>query len=290
MIKLIRETIDEWYKDQAWLYAASLSFYALFAIAPMFILITLVAGAVFGEKALQGELVGQIQSFVGSEVALAIQAIIESVSLSTSGLLFTIIGIAVFLFGASRVFIQIKFALNKIWDAKPQVRKIHKTIQYRLVSVLLVFALALLLILSLVFTATLATIGVYLAGFLPFRIYIFQILNLGVSFILMTTVFALIFKLLPSLKISWNDVWIGAGFTALLFMVGNTLIGLYLRNIGAGSVYGAVGSIIIVLLWLYYSAQIFFFGAEFTSVYARRYGSYSQFIKKWFNVLNPFGK
>lgn len=291
MIKLIRETFYEWYKDRAWLYAASLSFYALFAIAPMLILTTLVMGILFGEKAVQGEIVGQIQSFVGTDVASAVQVIVENARLSTSSIVFTAIGVLIFLFGASRVFTQIKFALNKVWDIKHHPgRKAQKIIKSRFFSVLLVFVFGLLLVLSLIFTAALATVGVYLANFIPLKIYVFQALNLGVSFILMTIVFGLIFKFLPDIRISWNDVWIGAGFTAVLFMIGNVLIGLYLRNFSAESVYGAVGSVIIVLLWLYYSAQIFFFGAEFTNVYARRFGSYSHLIKKWFTVLNPFKK
>lgn len=291
MYKLILETLKEWYEDQAWLYAASLSFYALFAIAPMLILITLIAGMAFGEKAVQGEIVGQIQSFVGAEVASAIQVIVENAKVSSPGIVFTIIGIAIFLFGASRVFIQIKFALNKIWEAETPVgKKVHRVIKYRFTSVLLVFIFGLLFILSILFTAVLATVGVYLSNFIPLSIYLSQILHIGVSFVLLTSIFALIFKFLPDLKISWNDVWIGAGFTSLLLIIGNMLIGLYLRNFSAESVYGAIGSVIIILLWLYYSAQIFFFGAEFTNVYAKRYGSYSHLIKKWFKILNPFKK
>jgi membrane protein len=291
MIKLLKITFAEWYKDRAWLYAASLSFYALFAIAPMLILITLVAGIVFGKSAIEGEIVGQIQSFVGSDVASAIQIIVENARLSTSSIVFTAVGLLIFLFGASRVFTQIKFALNKVWDYKHHPGKqAHKMIKSRFTSVLLVFVFGLLLIMSIFFTAALATLGVYLANFVPLNLYVFQALNLGVSLILMTVVFALIFKYLPDVKISWNDVWIGAGFTAVLFMAGNILIGIYLRNVTGESVYGAVGSVIIVLLWLYYSAQIFFFGAEFTNVYAKEYGSYSSLIKKWFNVLNPFKK
>lgn len=289
MISLIKKAFIEWRHDKTSLLAASLTFYTIFAIAPVLIIVIAIAGLFFGEQAIQGEIVGQIQNLVGKEVASATEFIIENASISQSSLLFTIISIGIFLFGATRVFTNLKTALNTIWDIEHQpFKKIHKIIKSRFISLLFVLSFGFLLILSLILSGVLATAGVYLANVLPVKIYIFSILNIGVSFLLITFIFAMIYKFIPDVKISWNDVWIGAAVTTFLFMIGNMLIGFYMRNVSIESVYGAAGSFIIILLWLYYNAQIFFLGAEFTKVYAHEYGSFSSKLQKWVSVVKKF--
>ncbi|MFC1656235.1 YihY/virulence factor BrkB family protein [Patescibacteria group bacterium] len=267
---LLKETYTEWRKEKTSFMAASLAFYMLFSLAPVLVIIIAITGIFFGEQATQGEIVAQIQSLVGREVASAIQIIIENAHLASTSLLFTLISIGVFLFGATRVFSHLKYALNTIWavDHKPP-KKIHRIVKSRFVSVLFVLGLAVLFVLFLILNATFATLGVLLASLLPLKLYVFQVLQLSVSFLLITLIFAMVYRFVPDVRITWKEVWVGAAFTTTLFMLGNMLIGLYMRNLSIESVYGAAGSIIIILFWLYYCAQIFLIGAEFTKVYAK---------------------
>lgn len=286
MIDLIKQTYREWRIDRPSILSASLTFYMLFTLAPLLIIVIAIAGFFFGEQAIRGELVAYIQDLVGSQVATSIEFIIENAKLADKGTLFTAISIFIFLFGATRVFSSLKIALNDVWDVKHQpFKKIRKIIKSKIVSLLFIFGFGFLLVLALILSGTMATIGVYLVRFLPVNLVILKIINIGISFLLITFVIGMIYKFIPEVKIAWNDVWIGALVTAFLFMIGNWIIGLYMRNITPESVYGAAGSIIIILLWLYYSAQIFLFGAEFTKVYAYKYGSFSSKIIQWFHIF-----
>lgn len=286
MIKLFKKAFKEWHRDKASQLAASITFYAMFALAPIMIIVIAVAGAFFGEQAVKGEIVGQIQTLVGPEIASAIQVIVENAHLSTSNILFSIISLLIFLFAASRIVTSLKYALNKIWDVKHKKHKVvPKYIKSKFLSMLAILGLGFIFALFLFTSGIMATIWVYLASFIPIRSSVFQILNLAVSFGLMTFIIALIYKYLPDIKIAWKDVWIGAAVTTVLFMLGNWAIGLYMRNVTIGSVYGAAGSLIIILLWLYYISQIFLFGAEFTKVHSEEKTSY---FKRFFRNFLEF--
>jgi membrane protein len=277
MLDLIKQTYKEWETDRASMLSASLTFYMLFALAPMLVIIIAIAGMFFGEQAMRGEIVTYVQDIVGHEVAKSLEFIIENAKLADQGFIFTALSVLIFLFGASQIFTNLKVVMNNVWDVKHQpFKKIKKVIHSRFISVLFVLGLGLFVVLALLISGVMATVGVYIVKLFPINILMMKMINVGISFLLITFVIGMIYKFIPEVKIAWNDIWIGAFVTAILFMVGNWLIGLYMRNLTPESVYGAAGSIIILLLWLYYSAQIFLFGAEFTKVYAYKRGSFSK--------------
>ena len=274
IFELLKETYNEWSEDKASRLAAALAYYTIFSIAPLLIIAIAVAGLVFGQEAARGQLDNQIQSLVGQQSAELIQTMVESASKPTSGIIATVLAIAAILFGASGLFGQLQDALNTIWEVEPKPgRGILGIIKDRFLSFTMVLGIGFLLLVSLVLSALLSALDTYLTDLLPGSIYLLQILNFVISFGVITLLFAMIYKILPDVQIAWSDVWIGAAVTSLLFAVGKFLIGLYLGNSSAGSAYGAAGSLVILLLWIYYSAQILLFGAEFTQVYAKKYGS-----------------
>ncbi|MBU1446281.1 YihY/virulence factor BrkB family protein [Patescibacteria group bacterium] len=281
MLDLITKTYQEWSKDKAYIYAAAISFYALFAIAPIIIIVIATAGMIFGQTAISGEIVLLTENVIGHEIATVVESLIENAHLSEASLWMTVVSFFVFLFGASHLFSELKNMLNQIWDVNHRSpKKIRHIIRSRFISMLLVLCFGMLLTLSIIFSAVLSTVGVFLMNILPIKLYTISILYTGIVFVVVTLIFAAVYKILPDLKISWSDVWIGAIVTAILFMVGNYIIGIYMSYVNLGSVYGAAGSLIVMLFWLYYCAQIFFLGAEFTEVYAMEKGSYSHGFKK----------
>ena len=273
--ELIKEAFTDWNEDKAPRLAAALSYYALFAIAPLLVIVIAIAGLFFGQEAASGAIAGQIQGLVGEQSAQAIQEMVANAGASRSGgIIATIIGIVTLLFGALGVFGQLQDALNTIWEVQPKPdRGWLEMIKERLTPFTMVLGIAFLLLISLVISAALAAIGKFFGGIFPGFALIGQIINFVVSFGVITLLFAMIYKYLPDAKIAWNDVWIGAAATALLFTIGRLLLGLYLGRSSTASAYGAAGSLVIVLLWVYYSAQILFMGAEFTQVYAKKYGT-----------------
>jgi membrane protein len=274
-LALLKETASEWSDDKASRLAAALSYYTIFSISPLLIIAIAVAGLAFGEEAARNQIVGEIGGLVGREGAEAIQGILKSTSQKSTGILATVIGLCTLLLGASGAFGQLQDALNTIWEVKPKPGQgIRGVLRARLLSFSLVLVIGFMLMVSLVMTAGLAAMGKYLAGLLPMSGALMQAVNFAISLAVTSLLFALIYKVLPDVRIRWHDVWIGAVFTALLFSLGRFLIGLYLGRSSVGSAYGAAGSLVIVLLWIYYSSQILFFGAEFTQVYANRYGSH----------------
>lgn len=278
---LFKETFSEWSEDKASRLAAALAYYTVFSIAPLLIIAIAVAGLVFGQEAARGQLDNQIQGLVGQQSAELIQTMVESASKPTSGIIATVLAIATILFGASGLFGQLQEALNTIWEVEPKPgRGILGIIKDRFLSFTMVLGIGFLLLVSLVLSALLSALDTYLTDLLPGSIYLLQILNFVISFGVITLLFAMIYKILPDVKIAWSDVWIGAAVTSLLFALGKFLIGLYLGRSSAGSAYGAAGSLVILLLWIYYSAQILLFGAEFTQVYAKKYGSWSASSEK----------
>lgn len=272
VIELLKKTFQEWQEDKASRLAAALAYYTAFSIAPLLIIVIAIAAFFFGEQAAQGEIVGQIQGLVGREGAEAIQTMIQNSRKPTTGIVATLISIGILLFGATNVFVQLQDALNTIWEVtpKPGVKGIVKT---RIISFSMILGIGFLLLVSLVLSAALAALGNYLGGMMPGFQFLWSTLNFCISFGIITLLFALIYRFLPDVKITWGDVAIGAAITALLFTIGKTLIGLYLGNSSVGSTYGAAGSFVVLLLWVNYSAQILLFGAEFTQVYANKFGS-----------------
>ncbi len=273
--RLFKETLKEWQADEASQLAAALAYYTAFSLAPLLVIVIAIAGFFLGEEAAKGELLGQIQGLVGRDGAEVLQTAIENSGRSQNANIWaSIISGFLLLLGASGVFAQLQAALNRIWnvEAKPGLG-LWGFLRKRFLSLAMILVIGFLLLTSLVLSAVLAALGGYLNQLFPEADILLGFLNFIVSFGVITLLFAMIYKFLPDVKIGWNDVWFGAAITAFLFTIGKFLIGLYLGNSSIGSTYGAAGSLVVILAWVYYSVQILFFGAEFTQVFARKYGS-----------------
>jgi membrane protein len=269
---LLAETFFEWYEDRAPRLGAALAYYTVFALAPSLILIIALAGLFLGKDAAQGQIVAEVQGLVGPRAAEAIQAAIDNAR-TEGGLVATGLGIVTLLFGLWGVFGELQDALNTIWGVAPRPgRGVLDIIKQRFWSFAMVVGIGFLLLVSLAVSAALAALGKFFYWLLPSPAFLIEGINAVFSWVIITLLFAVIFKLLPDVTIPWSNVWIGAGVTALLFTIGKSLIGLYLGRSTAASTYGAAGSLVVILIWIYYSAQVLFFGAEFTKVYARRSG------------------
>lgn len=272
--KLLGVAYTKWTDDHAQGLGAALAFYTVFSLAPLLLIVIAIAGVVFGQEAAEGHIIGQIQGFVGEESANAIQDMLEHARTPSTGLLAMGIALVTLLFGASGVFAQLQDALNIIWgvETKPGLG-IFQVLRDRFTSFVAVLGSGFLLLVSLVLSAGLAAVGDTLQALLPAPEAVLQAINILVSFVVITLLFAMIYKLIPDVSNGWKDVWVGAAMTAFLFTVGKFLIGLYLGKSDVGLAYGAAGSVIVILLWVYYASQIFLFGAEFTAVYAASHGS-----------------
>jgi membrane protein len=272
--ELLREMYSEWQSDEALALGAALAYYTIFAMAPLLVLVIALAGLVLGRTAAEGQLVGQIGSLVGQTGAQAIQDMIARASGPKTGIVASVVSVATMTLGATGVFGQLQHSLNKIWNAPPPVRRgVRAHVRKRAVAFGMILGIGFLLLVSLALSAGLAAVHDLLARHAPFTSRLLPLLNFVLSFAVITALFALIFKVLPDVDMRWSDVLPGGAVTALLFTIGKTLIGIYLGRAGVTSVYGAAGSFVLVLLWIYYSAQILLVGAEFTEVYSRRYGS-----------------
>lgn len=270
---LIKDTAVQWQNDNTGRSAAALAFYTLFSLAPSLMIILAVAGLFAGRLAAETELLRQIQNFVGPRAASFVQALSEGAS-ESSGTAPTLISLALALFGATAVFVELQDSLNHIWGVNPKPESFFRRLLYtRLLSFLMVLGVGILLLIALGVGAVLAALESRVGYLLPIPPVLLSATGLFVSFLLMVVMFAAIYKILPDVLMSWKDVWVGASITALLMAGGRFLITLYLARSSLRSVYGAAGSLVLVLLWVYYSAHIFLFGAEFTQVYARRHGS-----------------
>jgi membrane protein len=269
---ILVDTIKSWLEDKVPRLGAALAYYSVFSIAPLLIIVIAVAGFVFGNEAAQGRIVHEIKDTLGSATAQAIQAMIANSRQTGKGLLAAVVGLVVLLVGASGVFGQLQDALNTIWKVAPRPgRGIRGILRDRFLSFTMVLATGFLLLVSLAITAALAALAEWTSA-LPGEFYVWQVVNSAVSLALITLLFAFIFKVLPDVKIGLGDVWIGAAVTALLFVIGKHLIGVYLARSSVTSVFGAAGSLVVLLLWVYFSSQILLFGAEFTKAYATRHG------------------
>jgi membrane protein len=275
MWMLIKDTFARWIDDNPFQLGAALAYYTLFSMAPLLLMAIAVAGLVFSREASQNQIIGVTEDLVGVQSARAIQAIIESAGQRPdSGFFATAVGTILLLLGAAGVVGQLHDSLNTIWRVAPKTgRGIRGFLQDRLVSYSMVLSVAFLLLVSLVISAVLTAITGIVGGFLPIDAATAHILDLVLSFAFITLLFAVIYKFVPDVEIAWGDVWIGAAVTSLLFSVGKYLIGFYLGHSAVTSIYGAAGSLVTLLLWVYYSSLMFFFGAELTQVYATRYGS-----------------
>lgn len=273
VIALFKETFTQWLEHKAPRLAAALAYYMVFSLAPLLIIAIAIAGAIFGKDAARGEIVAQINGFVGQNAASVIEKAISNASQPDLSNIASLISIAVLLFGASGVFAQLQDALNTIWGVQPRPgRVVRQFISKRILSFVMVVGLGFFVILSLLLTATISALSQL--ELLPGFPWLWQFISLAVSFALVTLFLALVFKFLPDAKIAWSDVSMGAFMTSILFTIGRSLLGWYLGQTSFASTYGAAGSLIVLLAWIYYSAQILFLGAEFTEVYARKYGSH----------------
>lgn len=271
--QVAKETAEAWVDDDASRLAASLAFYTLLSLAPLVIIAVSLAGILLGPEAARGQIAGELAAVVGPSAAQGIQAVVASARSQASGTLGTVIGVVTLFVGASGVFGELQFALNAIWEvrAKPG-RGLLGELRDRFFSFTMVLGVAFLLLVSLLLSAVLSAVGHAFAAGLPGGELLWQVGNFAFSLALITGLFALIFKLVPDVLIRWSDVWAGAFVTALLFTIGKSLLGFYLGRASIGSSYGAAGSLVVLVVWVYYSAQILFLGAEFTQVQAHRRG------------------
>ncbi len=271
---LAKQAASEWMSQNVSRHGAALAFYTLFAIAPLFVIVLAMAGFWFGDEAARRELFSQVSGLVGSEGGEAIQALVSAAHQPKTGAWATVIAVVTLFVGATSVFVHLQDSLNSVWGVRREPgRGVRNFIKDRLLSFALIVGIGFLLLVSLVLSAALSALGKYMVGLLPAQENLWQGINFIISFGVITLLFAMIFKMLPDVKIAWRDVWIGALITALLFNLGKLLFGLYLGRSSVTSAYGAAGSLVVVLLWVYFSAQILFFGAKFTQVYANRFGS-----------------
>lgn len=270
---LFKDTFESWNKDNAQRLGAALSYYTVFSLGPLLIIMIALVGLIFGRAAVQGMIVNQVQGLVGSQGAQFVQTAIASAYNPGEGIIAAVIGVVTLILGALGIFGELQGSLNTIWGVqlKPTAGW-RGMIQQRLLSFAMVLAVGFLLLVSLVASAALSAFSGYLGSFLPMSAAVLQGFYFFFSLVVITILFALIFKYLPDAEIAWRNVWVGAAITALLFTVGKYVLGLYLGQSRIISAYGAAGSVIIILVWVYYSAQILFFGAEFTQAFAKRYG------------------
>ncbi|MDH6067960.1 YihY/virulence factor BrkB family protein [Chrysosporum ovalisporum APH033B] len=271
---LLRETFKQWSEVQASRLAAALAYYTIFSLAPLLIIVIAIAGAAFGEEAARGEIVRQIEDLVGRDGAQFLEIAIKNARTPQTGTIASIISVVVLLLGATGVFAELQNSLNTIWNVKAKPgRGIIKIIRQRFLSFAMILGIGFLLLVSLIISAGLTAVITYFSSTLTGIDSIWQMANFILSFIINTVIFALIFKVLPDVKITWSDVFIGAVITSFLFAIGKFLLGEYIGRSTLGSAYGAAGSLVVIIAWVYYAAQILFFGAAFTQVYARRYGT-----------------
>ena len=271
---LVKESVNAFVDDEALTRGAAIAFYTVISIGPVLFIVVALAGLVFGEDAAQGAISRQLGGLMGQQSADLLQTAIQNAAERSAGFLAAAIGVITLVITASGVFTEMQYTLNIIWRAEPRGTTLSRLIRARATSLALVGTLGFLLLVSLVVSTLISALSNYINAYLPFGYAVLQTLSFLMSFGLITLLFGAIYKVLPDRNIEWHDVLIGALSTALLFTVGKSLISLYIGSSTVASSYGAAGSLIVVLLWIYYSAQIFLLGAEFTKVYASHHGSH----------------
>jgi membrane protein len=273
-LRLLKEAAHDWRADEAPRLGAALAYYTLFAIAPLLLIAIAVAGLAFGREAAEGRIVSEFAGVVGKSGAEAVTALIESSRKPATGIVATILGAGTLLLGASGAFVELKGALNRVWEVKEPGGGLWGFVRDRVAAFALVLAVGFLLLASLVVSAALSAAGALVGSYVSHPVALLQIANNAISLIVITVLFALIFKVLPDTRIAWGDVWMGAAMTSALFTLGKFVIGFYLGRSGVTSGYGAAGSVVVLMVWVYYLAQVFYLGAEFTQAYARAHGSH----------------
>ena len=279
VLGLLSQTVNGWFEDNAGRLGAALAFYTVFSLAPLLVVVVGIAGLVLDRAAVQSYIVAQMQSMIGQDGANVIRIVLAGLKKPGGSWIATSVGVVTLFFGASLVVAELRNALNTIWNtSQPSERQsllgsIKTMLRDRFFSFAMVLGIGFLLLISLVVNAWIAAMGAYFQHVLPVSSAWLQTANFLLWFVVTTTLFGLIYKVLPDVQISWSDVAVGAIVTSLLFTIGKTLIGLYLGTSSIASAYGAAGSVVILLAWIYYSAQVFFLGAEFTQAYANTYGS-----------------
>lgn len=272
--KVLLATFNGFLDDRGLKLSASLAYYTVFALAPLLMLVISLISTFLGKDAIQNNIYPQIKSYVGSSAALQIQEMIKSISLSGKTTIALITSVATLVIGATSIFMEIQDSINIIWRVKAKPKKGWvKMLTNRLISFSMIISLGFLLLVSLIISALISALSTKITQYFPeVTIQLFNLINIGITFIVIAVLFGIIFKFLPDVKIAWRDVRTGAFFTSLLFMLGKYLIGIYIQTTGTGSTYGAAGSLIVILVWIYYTSAILYFGAEFTRVYADDYG------------------
>jgi membrane protein len=274
-LSLLKETVKSWSDDYAPSMGAALAYYTLFSIAPLLLIVISIAGLVFGREAAQGEIFGQLQGLMGQEGAEAVQGLLASSDESNSGLIAGALSFLLLLFGATTVFGELQDAFDRIWrvPAKPRKGGLWGLLRARILSFGMMLGISFLLMVSLVVSAGISALGKWWGPLFGMGELVLQMTNLIFSFLLITVLFAMIYKIMPRAKVEWRDVWIGSVVTSFLFSIGKSLIGLYIGKSAVASGFGAAGSLIVLLIWVYYSGQIFLLGAEFTWIFAHHAGS-----------------
>jgi membrane protein len=274
---LARRALVGWSDDNASSMGAAIAYYTMLSLAPLLLIVITIAGLIFGEDAARGALFGQLATLVGDNGAQAIQAILTSSKNLSGGIVSIVIGLVTLLIGATTVFAELQTDLDRIWKAPvPKSKGVVRFLRTRLLSFGVIIGVGFLLIVSLIASAAIAAVGTIWNHWLQGTATLLQTLNFVVGFGVITTLFALIYKTLPSVRIAWGDVWVGGAATSLMFSIGKFLIGLYLGTAAISSSFGAAGTLVVVIVWVYYSAQIFLLGAEFTYQYAIQHGSLSE--------------
>jgi membrane protein len=272
---LLKETYKDWMDDEPFDLSAIVAYYSIFSLPALLIIVVTIAGLAFGQEAVQNQISGQIGGMIGSDSAKDVQAMIANSYAKGNSTIALVVGVATLLFGATGVFMALQKSLNRIWEVKQDPKKsgIKTLLKARAISFGIIMAIGFLLLISLALTAGLTALSDWVAARMPdFFLYVFYVINFLVTLAIITLLFALLFRFLPDVNIEWRSVWVGATITALLFVIGKFALALYFGKAEPGSTYGAAGSIILILLWVSYSCLILFFGAEFTQVYAKRYG------------------
>ena len=275
VFELFKQSVASWRADYAPSMGAALAYYTVFSVAPLILIVISVVGLVFGQEAARGEILDQLSELMGADGARAVQAMLESLNKPTQGIVGTAVGVGLLVVGATTVFGELQDAFDRIWraPARDDSGGLLSLMRTRLLSFSMIMGIGFLLIVSLVVNAALAALGEWWAPLFGGWATLAQNVNSAFGFVTVTVGFAMIFKVMPRASVQWRDVWVGAAVTAVLFTVGKYLIGLYIGTTGIASGYGAAGSLVVVLVWVYYSAQIFLLGVEFTWVYAHTYGS-----------------
>lgn len=275
LFKLCRQAVEAWMADYAPSMGAAIAYYTVFSIAPLLLIVISLGGMIFGREVVQGEILNELTSLIGKNGAVAIQGLLESASSPERGLVTTLVSLGALVVGATTVFSELQSALDRIWrvPVPPKQNGLWKLVRARVLSFGLILGLGFLMLVSLVMAAALAALGKWSSGIIPAWESVLQVGNTAVGFSLTTILFALIFKIMPRARVAWSDVWVGAAVTAALFEIGKVLIGLYIGKSSLSSGMAAAGSLLVLLVWVYYSAQIFLLGAEFTWVFAHYRGS-----------------